>query len=334
MKRDDLVEDPDEPESGPTPIPRADGPPVLHAKRHHAPALAHLPYYAPGTVEHVNACNRAARYHAITHHSARKMKFNIQAGYGLGCKPGDSQYLKPCTVCMRTGLDRFQMPSVTRDVSERHTYNPGEMWFIDGSDSTQYSMWGNKRYCINAVDAATCYRVCYYTTTNNAGEFCDFINYLVKLTRFRTGNDVKKLYSDYFSTYMDNRRVAQCRTQDGRAIELVVTPPYLKARNTYAENSIYSNRKAARARLFNLLGKNLRGMPIKDTTKFWLMAWEHGVQTHNFSAYEPLTELSDSITCLHAAVYGRISQGAPKRQADLSATEDAHPRAVQPHRRY
>ena len=172
-----------------------------------------------------------------------------------------------------------------------HTYNPGEMWFIDGSDSTQYSMWGNKRYCINTVDAATCYRVCYYTTTNNAGEFCDFINYLVKLTRFRTGNDVKKLYSDYFSTYMDNRRVAQCRTQDGRAIELVVTPPYLKARNTYAENSIYSNRKAARARLFNLLGKNLRGMPIKDTTKFWLMAWEHGVQTHNFSAYEPLMEL-------------------------------------------
>ena len=29
VKRDDLVEDPDEPESGPTPIPRADGPPVL-----------------------------------------------------------------------------------------------------------------------------------------------------------------------------------------------------------------------------------------------------------------------------------------------------------------
>ena len=133
--------------------------------------------------------------------------------------------------------------------------------------------------------------MCFYTSTNSAGEFCDFINYLVKLTKLRTGNDVKKLYSDYFSTYMDNRRVAQCRTQEGRAIELEVTPPYLKARNTYAENSIYSNRKAARARLFDLIGKNLRGMPIKDTTKFWLMAWEHGVQTHNFSAYEPLMEL-------------------------------------------
>ena len=55
----------------------------------------------------------------------------------------------------------------------------------------------------------------------------------MKLTKLRTGRDVKKLYSDFFSTYMDNRRVTACRTQEGRAIELEVTPPYLKTRNTY-----------------------------------------------------------------------------------------------------
>ena len=37
------------------------------------------------------------------------------------------------------------------------------------------------------------------TTTNKASEFCEFIDYLVKLVKMRTGNDVKKLYSDYFS---------------------------------------------------------------------------------------------------------------------------------------
>ena len=194
-------------------------------------------------------------------------------------------------ICIRTGLDRFQMPQVSRDVSERHTYNPGEFWYIDGSDSTYYSEWGHKRYAINAVCAATFYRVCYYTTSNKATEFVEFLDYLVKFSKMRTGNDVKKLYSDYFSTYMDDTKVTLARTRDGRSIELEVTPPYLKARNTYAENSIYSNRKAARARLFHLLGKKVNGMPIKDTGKYWPFGWEHGVQTHNFSAYEPLMEL-------------------------------------------
>ena len=130
-----------------------------------------------------------------------------------------------------------------------------------------------------------------YTTSNKATEFVEFLDYLVKFSKMRTGNDVKKLYSDYFSTYMDDTKVTLARTRDGRSIELEVTPPYLKARNTYAENSIYSNRKAARARLFHLLGKKVNGMPIKDTGKYWPFGWEHGVQTHNFSAYEPLMEL-------------------------------------------
>ena len=56
----------------------------------------------------------------------------------------------------------------------------------------------------------------------------------MKLTKLRTGRDVKKLYSDYFSTYMDNKRVTACRTQEGRAIELEVTSrkPLCKARLT------------------------------------------------------------------------------------------------------
>ena len=83
----------------------------------------------------------------------------------------------------------------------------------------------HKRYAINAVCAATFYRVCYYTTSNKATEFVEFLDYLVKFSKMRTGNDVKKLYSDYFSTYMDDTKVTLARTRDGRSIELEVTPP-------------------------------------------------------------------------------------------------------------
>ena len=294
---DGQIRDPNEAPTEPTEIPQHDLAPTLRPDGHRAttsrssPSLADYPRYTEGTAEFANATARAARYHAITHHSARKMEWNIKHGYSLGCKPGDSQYLQPCTACIRTGLDRFQVPQVSRDVSDRHTYNPGEMWFIDGSDSKFYSNWGHKRYCINAVCACSFYRVCFYTTTNNASEFCEFLDYLVRFTKLRTGNDVKKVYSDYFSTYMDTNKVVLCRTREGRKIELEVTPPYAKARNTYAENSIYANRKGTRARLFNLIGASIKGVPIKNTGPYWLFAWEHTVQTHNFSAYEPLMEL-------------------------------------------
>ena len=50
-------------------------------------------------------------------------------------------------------------------------------------------------------------RVCYYTTSNKTTEFGKFLDYRVKFSKMRTGNDVKKLYSDYFSTYMDDTKV-------------------------------------------------------------------------------------------------------------------------------
>ena len=59
-------------------------------------AVGDLFLYAPGTVEYMNACNRAARYHEITHHSARKMEFNIQVGYGLGCSCFRRRHLASC----------------------------------------------------------------------------------------------------------------------------------------------------------------------------------------------------------------------------------------------
>ena len=65
------------------------------------------------------------------------------------------------------------------------------MWYLDGSDSKFYSNWGHKRYCINAVDAASFYRVCYYTTTNNASEFVEFIDYLASCNSNSAGH-----YSD------------------------------------------------------------------------------------------------------------------------------------------
>ena len=312
---DGTITDPDAVATEPEVIPSEDAPPSLRTSRPPAAPTDDVPRYSPGTAEYAAACNRAARYHSITHHTARKMEHNIRHGYGLGCKPGDSQYLKPCQICIRTGLDRFLMPQRTRDVSDRHKYLPGELWFIDGSDSVHYSTWGHKRYCINAVCASSFYRVCFYTTSNKASEFVEFLDYLVKFTKLRTGNDVKKLYSDYYSTYMDDTKVTTSRTRDGRAIELEVTPPYLKARNTYAENSIYSNRKAARARLFGLLGAVINKTRVSNTGPYWLFAWEHAVQTHNFSVYDPLTELHGVPTTPLQAFTGNRSARAPVLRA-------------------
>ena len=118
---------------------------------------------------------------------------------------------------------------------------------IDGSDSVVYSDWGSKRYCIHAVDAASFFRVTYYTCTNNAKEFAEFLDYLEKLTKLMTGNSIKKVLSDYFSTYMERHHIASVRSD--RGITLEVIPPYLKSKNTYAEGSIYLQRKGARAKL-------------------------------------------------------------------------------------
>ena len=107
----DVIPDPNAVQIDPTPIPTEDQAPSLRAdgkratQRRSFPSLQDYPKYAEGTPEYANAAARAARYHAITHHSARKMEWNIRHGYSLGCKPGDSQYLKPCIACQRTGLD-------------------------------------------------------------------------------------------------------------------------------------------------------------------------------------------------------------------------------------
>ena len=47
---------------------------------------------------------------------------------------------------------------------------------IEGDGTEYYSEWGHRRYCINAVCAASFYRVCYYTSTNKASEFVEFID--------------------------------------------------------------------------------------------------------------------------------------------------------------
>ena len=64
-------------------------------------------------------------------------------------------------------------------------------------------------------------------------------------------------------------------------------------------------------------------MPIKDTTKFWLMAWEHGVQTHNFSAYEPLMELyGEPTTPLQAFTSDRAASSAGRSKTPTGLPEN------------
>ena len=100
---------------------------------------------------------------------------------------------------------------------------------------------------------------------------------------------MKKILSDYFSTYMEQHRIASLRAQDGITLEVI--PPDMHHKNTYSEGAIYLQRKAARARLAQIQGMIVRGSRTSNTEKYWPFAWEHATQCHNFSAYESLTQL-------------------------------------------
>ena len=97
-----------------------------------------------------------------------------------------------------------------------------------------------------------------------------------------TGNDVKYLHCDMFSTYMESigeDSIAAFRRQYG--IILNVCPPYDHHRNHEAEHMIHNCTQHTRTRLRALLNAQVKGQRIPNPNLYWPYAWQHSVQCYN-----------------------------------------------------
>ena len=242
--------------------------------------------YDQQSAEYRNGVKRATHYHNITHHAADKMEKCIAAGINYGARPGDSRYLQPCPLCLSTGLDRINRHHQTREASTRdETTLPGEKWLLDGNDTTVYSEWGSYRSCLHFVDSVSYYRISFPVRTANAMEFTDAFRYVLNFTKMVTGRQVKSLYTDYASGFLSDRST-DFLAHNG--VKLEVVPPDCHWLNGIAEECVHSQTRAMRVRCPNLKGFEVKGDPIRNHERWWVMANEHATQTHNSSVYLPL----------------------------------------------
>ena len=121
--------------------------------------------------------------------------------------------------------------------------------------------------------------VLYYVRDLTARSFASFINYLRTLVRVRCKSELKGLYGDYFSTFLDRSSIAVLRAQLG--VEFESVPPYLHQRNPYAEGIIRIIKIGTRARLGKLVGKVINGEIIRDAAVYFNFAMEHKAQSLN-----------------------------------------------------
>ena len=230
------------------------------------------------------------RYHSIWHHSKEHMEQHLAATgadmYGL--EQGDSRYFVwRCNWCALGGMDRFVRDHKTKSLLDyAQNKAPGEMLSLDTGDSNVYSVFRNSRYTVNFVCVVSFYRVTVPLQDNSAPLFLKALEYAVRVFQYLSGNAVREIVSDMFSTYMDTRLIANFR--DTKGIILSVMPPYMHWMNHIAEDMIHRNTISTRVRLPGLRGKIVKGRPIDDPSVYHPFATEHSNQCHNHSPYFPL----------------------------------------------
>ena len=230
------------------------------------------------------------RYHSIWHHSKEHMEQHLAATgadmYGL--EQGDSRYFVwRCNWCALGGMDRFVRDHKTKSLLDyAQNKAPGEMLSLDTGDSNVYSVFRNSRYTVNFVCVVSFYRVTVPLQDNSAPLFLKALEYAVRVFQYLSGNAVREIVSDMFSTYMDTRLIANFR--DTKGILLSAMPPYMHWMNHIAEDMIHRNTISTRVRLPGLRGKIVKGRPIDDPSVYHPFATEHSNQCHNHSPYFPL----------------------------------------------
>ena len=173
----------------------------------------------------------------------------LEVGLPNGLERGDSRYFVwRCNWCALGGMDRFVRPHTTKSLTDyAQSRSPGEMISLETGDSNVYSVFRNSRYTANFVCVVSFYRATVYLQDNSAPLFLKAMEYAVRVFQYLSGNPVREIVPDMFSTYMDTRLIANFR--DTKGIILSAMSPYMHWMNSIAEDMIHRNTIATRVRL-------------------------------------------------------------------------------------
>ena len=204
-----------------------------------------------------------------------------------GVRQGDSRIVKNCPKCLRFNNDSWR--SGQRSKSDTRMYKrhaPGTAISIDGADAKTISKHGNYKIVLIVIDMGSLKTYTAYLRGDSSREFIEAMDNVRKQLHLETGNKLKYITSDAFSTYLEQTGVADWR--DVNSIELAPNPADYKEWNAYAENRIRHIKRKARSALEELKGVEISGRIVSDPTSYWPHAWEHARQAANMSTHSTL----------------------------------------------
>mmetsp|Transcript_27650 Transcript_27650/g.85412 ORF Transcript_27650/g.85412 Transcript_27650/m.85412 type:complete len:175 (-) Transcript_27650:10024-10548(-) len=165
--------------------------------------------------------------HRTYHVNKERLRCSLDIAHEHGLRESDLKHDIPCIDCIASNEQSPQRKHCNPTINSFESkLLPGEGWRFDGGDCGQYSINGF-RYVIVFVDVRSKKKVTYYCKSNRATEFKEALEYLIFHAKQFTGNDVKYLHSDMFSTYrqfVGEESIAAFRMQYG--IQLRNPPPY------------------------------------------------------------------------------------------------------------
>ena len=260
------------------------------SSRAHVPRATFEPLPKANTSEGLQRCRDAWKLHnTICPCSAETFENTIAITSGTSCKPGDSRIVKNCPKCLRFNQDTWGIGQRSKSDTRFHRrFKPGEAICLDGADARTTSKFGHYSIVLIAVDMASMKTYSAYLRGNSSREFIDALDNLRKMIHLETGNKLRSVTSDAFSTYLEHISTADWR--DIHSIELLANPGHAKQWNAYAENRIRQVKKMCRSSLDNLKGKEISGAIVTDPTVYWPLAWNHAVQALNMRTHTTLEQ--------------------------------------------
>ena len=258
--------------------------------RTHVPTTDFAPLPAANTPAGLERCREAWKLHnTLCPCSAETFENTIAITAGTKCRQGDSRIVANCPRCVRFNFDAWRAGQHSKSNTRFFKrFKPGEGVSIDGADARTVSKFGNYSIVLIAIDMATMKTYSMFLRNNSSREFVEAMDNLRKQLHLETGNRLRHVTSDAFSTYMEHVSTADWR--DIHSIELVANPGHAKQWNAYAENRIRTVKRKCRAALDNLKGKEVSGSIITDPTPYWPLAWVHSLQSLNMCTHSTLEE--------------------------------------------
>ena len=210
----------------------------------------------------------------------------------LGVKPGDLRQSNQvrCIACLHA-INKQKSRKRHSDNIDRsiESYKPGEAWCLDGADPTCNGMLRKNNFLV-FVDLATRYTIPYFLgKTPNALDLKEACQFVDSVSFMLTGNHMKLIHCDALSTQLE---FSDKRNEGGfgewraaMGIELLASPPHAHHLNGIVEARIKQIKRGARARLFFLRKRIVKGKPV-NWKLYWPPAVLHTCQSINV-LYDP-----------------------------------------------